>query len=154
MGPRLKNFKQTLKKSKNVSLDSSCFIYHIEKNRKYLELTRIIFKELLPNGNIQASGSTMIITEILIKPYRLGRHQLALAYKTLIKALPNFSLFATDEQIATEAAKIRAKYNLRTPDAIHIATAIESGAKAIIANDRRWHQVKEIKTIILEDFTR
>lgn len=153
MGSRLKNFTKTLANSQKIALDSSCFIYHIEQNPKYLELTRIVFKELLPNDRIKAVASTLTLTEILIKPYKLNRPGLALAYKTLIKAVPNFSLFAPDEQVADTAAQIRAKYGLRTPDSIHLATAIESGAKAIIANDRRWRQVKEINTILLEEFT-
>lgn len=153
MGSRLKSFTKTLVNSQKIALDSSCFIYQIEENKRYIELTEIIFEELLPLGKIEAIGSILILTEILIKPYKLKLQDLAQDYKSLISSLPNFSLFAPNEQIATGAAQIRAKYGLRTPDAIHLATAIESGAKAIIANDRKWHQVKEIKTILLEEFT-
>jgi len=152
VGPQIKNFTKTLVNSKKIALDSSCFIYHIEQNTKYLGLTRVIFKELLPNDSIFAVASTLIFTEILIKPYKLNRSGLALAYKTLIKAMPNFSLFAPDEQVADTAAQIRAKHGLRTPDSIHLATAIDQGATAIIGNDRRWKKVKEIKVIVLDEF--
>ena len=152
MGPRLKNFYKTLAKSPKIALDSSCFIYQIEENLKYLELTKIIFEELLPQNKIEAIVSTLIIAEILTKPDRMNRRDLALDYKDLILNLPNLSIFAPEEQICDGAALFRAKYNFRTPDSIHIATAIDQNASAIIGNDRRWKQVKEIKTIILEDF--
>lgn len=152
MGLSLKEIKNLLASQSKIALDSSCFIYHIEKNRKYIELTRIIFKELLPKASIQAIGSTLIITEILTKPYKLNRSDLALAYKTLIQAIPNFDLFAPNEQICDHAAQIRSKYGFKTPDAIHVATAIEESASAIVGNDKKWKKVKEIKTIILEDF--
>ena len=152
MGLNLEKIKNLLASHPKIAIDSSCFIYHIEENRKYIELTRIIFKELLPKANLQASGSTIIITEILTKPYQLGRSDLALAYKTLIQAIPNFSMLAPNEHICDHAARIRSEYGFKTPDAIHIATAIEENAQAIVGNDKRWQQVKEIKTIILEDF--
>ena len=152
MGLSIAKFKNLLAAQPKIALDSSCFIYHIEKNRQYIELTRIIFKELLPKATFKAIGSTLIITEILTKPYNLNRPDLALAYKILIQAIPNFYLFAPNEQICDHAARIRSKYGFKTPDAIHIATAIEEGAATIIGNDKRWKQVKEIKTIVLEDF--
>ena len=152
MGSRLKNFYQTLAKSRKIALDSSCFIYHIEENQKYLELTKVIFEELVALGKVEAIGSTLIITEVLIKPYKHNRRDLAFDYRDLILGFPNFSLFAPNEQVCDSAALLRAKYNFRTPDAIHIATAIEEGAQAIIGNDKRWKSIKEIKTILLEEF--
>lgn len=152
MGLNLKKFKSLLTSQRRIALDSSCFVYHIEEKQKYLKLTEIIFEELLATREIETIGSTLIITEILTKPYSTNRPDLAAAYKNLIVGFPNFTLFAPGEQICDLAARIRSKYGFKTPDAIHLATAIESGAKAIIANDHRWRQVKQIKTIILDEF--
>lgn len=152
MGLNLKKFKNLLISQQRIALDSSCFIYHIEEKQKYLELTKIIFTELLATGKIRAVASTLIITEILTKPYSLDNHDLALVYKDLITNFPNLALLAPNEQICDYAARLRVNYGFKTPDAIHLATAIESGAKAIIANDRRWRRVGEIKTVLLEEF--
>jgi len=35
-----------------------------------------------------------------------------------------------------EAARLRAQHGLRTPDAIHGATAVVGGAKGILSNDK------------------
>jgi predicted nucleic acid-binding protein len=37
--------------------------------------------------------------------------------------------------ISAEAARLRAQYGLRTPDAIHGATALAGGADGILTND-------------------
>ena len=152
MGLKLKKIENLLVSQQRIALDSSCFIYHIEKNRKYVEITRIIFKELLPEGSIQAMGSTLVITEILTKPYKLGRSDLALAYKTLIKAIPNFYLVTPNEQICDRAAQIRSRYGFKTPDAIHLSTAIEGNASVIVGNDKRWKRIKEIPIVVLDDY--
>ncbi len=152
MGPGLRKFRQTLSRLSKIALDSSCFIYQIEENQKYVELTKAIFEELLPQNKLKAFASTLIITEILTKPYHHNRQDLVHDYKDLILNLPNFSTFAPEERICDDAALIRAKYNFRTPDAIHLATAIVEGATVIVGNDKKWKKVKEIKTIVLEDF--
>jgi predicted nucleic acid-binding protein len=36
-----------------------------------------------------------------------------------------------------EASRLRALYGLRTPDAIHAATALRSSADGILSNDKR-----------------
>lgn len=49
-----------------------------------------------------------------------------------------------------KAADLRAKYSwLKTPDAIHLAAAIESGCDAFLTNDRRLERCTEIKVEVL-----
>ena len=47
---------------------------------------------------------------------------------------------------------MRAEYGLRTPDALHIATAIEAGAQAFITNDRSMRKVSQLKIVMLDDY--
>ncbi|PIQ22565.1 MAG: PIN domain nuclease [Cytophagales bacterium CG18_big_fil_WC_8_21_14_2_50_42_9] len=49
--------------------------------------------------------------------------------------------------VAIKAAELRAKYNLKTPDSIQVATALEYRAKYFLTNDIRLKIVKEIKTV-------
>ena len=152
MGQSLSKFSKILEGYAKIALDSSCFIYHIEENKKYSKLTRIIFEELLPTRKIEAVGSTLILTEILTKPYSHNRPDLVSAYKNSIIVLPNFAIIPPDEQMCDTAALIRSKYNLRTPDAIHLATAIETDSRAIVGNDLKWKKIKEINCILLAEF--
>jgi predicted nucleic acid-binding protein len=40
------------------------------------------------------------------------------------------------------AARLRAQYNLRTPDALHVATARNEGAEWLVTNDHRLRRVE------------
>ena len=148
----LKVFGKIILKLPKIALDTSCLLYYIEQNPKYEKFTQIIFEELLLSGNTKAIASTLIITETLPPAFAENRRDLVLAYKSAILGLPNLTIYPVTEQIAETAAYIRGVHRLSTPDAIHLATAIEEGAKAIIGNDKKWKKVKEIKTIVLEDF--
>ncbi|MBK9527482.1 MAG: PIN domain-containing protein [Acidobacteria bacterium] len=53
--------------------------------------------------------------------------------------------------ILRAAAELRAKHNLKTPDAIHAATAITSGCQHLIANDNGFRRITTIDVIILDD---
>jgi len=59
----------------------------------------------------------------------------------------------TNRDIARKTAQIRAAYNLRPADALHIATAINSGGTAWICNDKQLRRLSDILDVfILDDF--
>ncbi|MEB3282728.1 MAG: PIN domain-containing protein [Lyngbya sp.] len=45
---------------------------------------------------------------------------------------------------------LRATYNLRTPDAIQIATALQEGATFFITNDTRLPEIQKLELLILD----
>jgi predicted nucleic acid-binding protein len=52
-----------------------------------------------------------------------------------------------------DAAALRTRYRLRTPDAILMATGIRSAATAAVTNDEGWKAVRAsgIETILLSE---
>ena len=54
-------------------------------------------------------------------------------------------------EIAQLAAKLRADHNLRTPDAIQIATAITCQADFFLTNDARLGRLKQPEVLVLSD---
>jgi len=51
------------------------------------------------------------------------------------------------------AATVRATTGLKMPDAIQVATAIVTGAGAIISNDKQWRsKVTQPALILLDDY--
>ena len=146
----LLKFTKQLKTHNKVAIDTPCLIYYIERNSKYIKLTETIFEDFLAKGRIEIIASTLLLAEILVRPFAQNKPGLVLDYKSIISK--NFTLCPLSTRIAETAAKLRAKYHIGIPDTIHLATAIEEGASVIVGNDRGWKQVKEIKTIILEDF--
>ena len=81
-----------------------------------------------------AIGSTVLIPELLSKPIR--EHQDAEVH-ALTWILSRLDLRPVDRQLAALAAHLGARYRLRAPDAIHLATAVAAGADRFITDNRR-----------------
>jgi predicted nucleic acid-binding protein len=62
----------------------------------------------------------------------------------------NFRTLPIDVTTATSAADLRARYNLRTPDALQIATAITAGCNAFLTNDAALQRVSELRVLVLD----
>jgi predicted nucleic acid-binding protein len=73
---------------------------------------------------------------------------------TLADALSGITLLGPVHSAAARlAADLRARYSLRTPDAIQVATAIGAGCMAFLTNDRGLRPVMELRILVLEDLT-
>jgi len=53
--------------------------------------------------------------------------------------------------VADLASAIRARYKLRTPDAIQLATSILKGAQAFVTNDESLKKIRGIETIVMRE---
>jgi hypothetical protein len=53
----------------------------------------------------------------------------------------------------TDAATLRARFKLRTPDAIQIATGLHARATLAITNDQKWCELPVMETLLLSDLT-
>jgi len=62
-----------------------------------------------------------------------------------------FSVLPITVEIAELAADLRARYNLRTPDALQVATALAHRCEAFLTNDARLKRVAEIRVLTLEE---
>jgi predicted nucleic acid-binding protein len=54
-------------------------------------------------------------------------------------------LIQVSESILEGATELRARYGFRSPDAIHLATAIDAGAAAFLTGDAQLARCGEIK---------
>lgn len=51
--------------------------------------------------------------------------------------------------VIERATDLRTKYNLKTPDALHYATAVEAGAVAFLTGDRALSRCSEVRVELL-----
>jgi predicted nucleic acid-binding protein len=63
--------------------------------------------------------------------------------------MPHFLSLPTTSQIAERAADLRARYNLRTPDALQLVTALEAGCAAFLTNDLALRRVTDLRVLAL-----
>lgn len=142
--------RSLLRSHKTVGLDTSILIYQLERNPRYFPLSDAVFGWLAQRGNT-AITSVLTMTELLVPAYREGDTQRLQTYYGLLTTYPGLTWVAPDLGIADTAAGLRAEYRLRTPDAIHAATAIRSQATAFLTNDPVFRRVRELETLIMDD---
>jgi predicted nucleic acid-binding protein len=153
MGIERLEFQQVLKKLKKVGLDSSILIYQLEDLGPYANLTENIFARVA-EGSLIAVLSTICVTELLVQPFTTGEQDRIASFERFLLSLPNTELKPPDYPIAKEAARLRSKYRIRTPDALRMATSINQKADAFITNDARLRSLgaEGITILVLDDF--
>lgn len=120
--------------SRSLALDTNILITAFNKpdgaSGKLLEK----IKEASP----QVFVSTIVFEEFLVKVYKEKLEKDLAVYEDFITGGGLFIVISIDRTIARKAAQIRAVYSsIRAPDAIHLATAIESKAKIFITTEKR-----------------
>lgn len=139
-----------LRRHRRVAIDSCIFIYELEANPRYVALARHVFAWIEKPGHA-AVTSTVTMTEVLTLPYRAANEANVDAYFALVSAYPNLEWIAPDLQVARLAAQFRARYRLRTPDALQAATALRSGVRGFLSNDKAFRRVEGLETLLLDD---
>lgn len=111
------------------AFDSDALIYAASEGHPLGERVRPLLLSAEPKV-----GSALLVPEILIKPTRLG---VEAEVGDLVDLLARLDLVACDEAVARVATILGAKYGLRAADAVHLATAVITGADRFITNNRK-----------------
>ena len=143
------NVAETFSSFRTVGVDTSPFIYLIERSPKYINATRECFR-LVSSGKIQAVTSVLTLTELLTQPLKTLNTILAEQYREFLFHSYNLSVHPLGIAEAEIASSLRAEYSLRTPDALQLATAIASGCDAFLTNDSNLLRVDKIRIITLD----
>jgi predicted nucleic acid-binding protein len=140
-----------LKRHRRIALDTSVFIYYLEENPSYADTAGEVFKWLESSPH-SAVTSSITMTELLVRPYRAANLPLVNRYFGLLSTFPHLEWIPPDLAIADMAAQLRARHNLRTPDALQVATALRSGATALLTNDADLKRIPRIEVALFDHF--
>jgi predicted nucleic acid-binding protein len=132
-----------------VGLDTAPLIYFIEENPNYLKVTDAFFEAIF-RDEFSVVTSVLTITEVLVHPLRQGNTILAQQYRDILFNSQGLTTIEVLPDIAENAAQLRASHNLRTPDAIQIATAIHGGASFLFTNDARLPSLPGLSVLVLD----
>ena len=136
----------------HIVIDTMILIYVLEKHQLYFPLARQILKNI-ESGQNPCFISAVTLTELLTAPAQADDLTAMRDYEMYLLNFPHLTIVPIDVEVATEAAHLRASTGLPTPDAIILATAVQTKAKAIITNDKRWrNKLSDIDIILLEDY--
>lgn len=143
---------QKLTKLGVVGVDTPLFIYHLEAHKRYSGLTQKSFSSM-ENGKWQGVTSTITLMEISVHPWRVGREDIARKYETLLMNFPNLEIVNIDRDISRIAAQLRARFDVRPPDALQIAASLVTGAHGFLTNHRRLSRLQSLtEIIVLNDY--
>jgi len=114
-----------------IFLDSCILIYLVERHPLFAP---VIEARLAALKNAELLMSPLVRLEVLVKPMRTADVSLLQRYQTLMAALHSLSM---PDDVFDLALSLRVRYNLKTPDALHAATAQYHGCQAFWTNDHR-----------------
>ncbi len=139
----------TFPPASKLYLDTSPVIYSVEKHTDYWQLL-ISLWQALKAGEIEVIISELTLLETLVQPIRQNNQILISAYETLLTKT-EIELFPITLDILRESANLRAAENLKTPDAIHAATAKATNCQYFLTNDATFKRIQSLNVVVLGD---
>jgi predicted nucleic acid-binding protein len=131
-----------------VNLDTNIFIAVKNKESNFEYSKQIL--DRIEDKTLNAVISTVVFMEVLVGFYQNNEKDEANSFSN--KILLNYDLITVDPEIAIEAAKIRAKFGIKLPDAIIAASTLLSECDYFITNDKPLLEKLDIKKITPKKF--
>jgi predicted nucleic acid-binding protein len=129
-----------------VAVDSAPIIYFLEGHPRFCDRFAPIF-EAADAGRIEIVISAITVAEVLSGPIARGLDALAARYREALTSGTQWRVLPVDSVIAEDAARLRARYRLRLPDALQVATALRAGADMLVTHDRRLKKIRELTVV-------
>jgi predicted nucleic acid-binding protein len=139
----------TLPASGLVYIDANSLIYTVEKHPVYGPLLQPLWQAAHAK-TVEVVGSDLLLMETLVGPLKSGDTALAKAYELALLGT-DMRLLPITQPILREAARLRATTKMKTPDALHAATAQQVGCVLFVTNDAGFRVVPGLPLAILDD---
>ena len=117
-----------------IYVDACLLIYLVERHPRWGEG---VSKAMSNAVDAQFGISPLVKFECMVGPAKRGDPVLERAYTDV------FDLFvplAMPDSVYLQAAQLRARFGLKSPDALHLATAQHHRCEALWTNDKRLNQ--------------
>lgn len=132
-----------------VYLDTPVLIYSVEHHPRFATFLRALWSAV-DEKRLRVYSSELAYLETGVLPLRSGDMQLVKDYESFLERGLT-ALLPISKSVLLEAARLRASFPfLRTPDALHAATAISAGLDFFLSNDHAFLKVPTLKTLLLD----
>jgi predicted nucleic acid-binding protein len=139
----------TLPTSGRVYVDTMTLIYTVERYPAYWPLLEPLW-QAAQAGSIEMVSSELTLLEALVGPIKSGDNALEKAFDQALLGT-ELRLLPITQTILREAARLRATTKLKTPDALHAATAREAACALFVTNDVSFRVLAGLPAVILDD---
>jgi predicted nucleic acid-binding protein len=119
-----------------VYLDACAAIFFVERHPQHFDL--LMQRLFLPSGAlaVQVVLSELLRMECRLKPLRENDQPLLERYDAFFGTAGHLWA-ALDRGVFDLATRLRAEHRLKTPDALHLAAALQSGCDELWTHDSR-----------------
>lgn len=124
-------------------LDSGPVIYYFEDRSKLADRYEPIFRAHA-QGDLRLAITPITVAEVLIGPLQIGEEADARRYRAIFDG---WEFIAPTAEIAESAARVRASFRLKLPDAFQAASALAIGAFALVSHDQDFSRVRSLRVI-------
>lgn len=139
----------TLPASGAVYVDTVALVYTVERYPRYRPLLDPLWQAGRV-GTIEIVTSELTLLESLVGPLKSGNKTLVTAFEQALLGT-DVRLLSISRPILLEAARLRATTRLKTPDALHAATAQDAGCALFVTNDAGFRGVMTVPLVVLDD---
>ena len=137
-------------RGRRVYLDANVFIYLVEGSLEF-EAKLAEIRQCIFHAECEFVTSELTLCEVLVRPFRQSNAALVDEFRALIERSEAFELKPTTLQTYIRASLYRAQLGLKTPDAVHMATAVESNCDVFVTNDKPMKAPQQIKMLKLRE---
>ena len=136
--------------SGKIYLDANCFIYSVERIDPYRAVLDTLW-QAVSVGQILVVTSELTLLEVLVKPLKAGDFTTAGIFRTVLRHSPDVQMFPITQTVLEEAAMLRATVGIKTPDALHVATALLNGCTLLVTNDSAFRRMPDLSVTVLSE---
>lgn len=131
-----------------IYLDANTFIYSVERVDPYFPIVRPIW-QASARGELTTRSSELLTVESLTGPLKRAQPRLVNLYERVLGQ--EVELIPVTRAILRSSAALRAAHGLKTPDAIHAATALDAGCDLFVTNDDIFKRIPGLPVVTLKD---
>jgi uncharacterized protein len=114
-----------------IYLDSCLVIYAVEEKKEWSERSRAAIAAMREHG---FAVSPLVKLECLVGPFKHRDQDLESRF---LAVFASFETLEISETVYFRASELRARFGLKTPDALHLACAQHHRCEALWTNDNR-----------------
>ena len=144
--------KRLIEGHSRIMFDTAPIIYFIEEHEDFGKITDEIFSMMKDDARYHAFSSVITIIEVLTQPIKQSRMDIVKKYRKFFFNSSNFAIYSIDQGIAEKAAELRAKYGIKTPDAIQFAVGLANNGTLFVTNDMDLKRVTDIDVLVLNEY--
>jgi len=135
-------------RGKRVYFDANIFIYLLEGNELF-EPAVSQLRDLIADDQITVISSDLIYTEVLAHPALSGNKD---AIEHIISFISNFDIHPVTQSITIHAGILRGETGMKTPDALHVASAVQGSAEVFLSNDKGIRTPDGVECILIKNY--